>query len=74
MMVLNVGGFLSTMGKVTCQKVVLVLVLHSLIYVHGASTAIGRKTLADLEIRSELKRLNKPAIKTIKVVPLFLAF
>ncbi|XXG45998.1 hypothetical protein AAC387_Pa02g0943 [Persea americana] len=54
------------MGKVTCQKVVLVLVLHSLIYVHGASTAIGRKTLADLEIRSELKRLNKPAIKTIK--------
>ncbi|XXG46008.1 hypothetical protein AAC387_Pa02g0953 [Persea americana] len=58
------------MGKVTCQKVVLVLVLHSLIYVHGASTAIGRKTLADLEIRRELKRLNKPAIKTIKSVKL----
>ncbi|KAJ8643323.1 hypothetical protein MRB53_005071 [Persea americana] len=63
------GGFsnlFGSMGKATCQKVVLFLIVHSLIYVYGAAAAIGRKTLADLEIRRELKRLNKPAIKTIK--------
>ncbi|XXG45968.1 hypothetical protein AAC387_Pa02g0917 [Persea americana] len=60
------SNLFGSMGKATCQKVVLFLIVHSLIYVYGAAAAIGRKTLADLEIRRELKRLNKPAIKTIK--------
>ncbi|XXG45982.1 hypothetical protein AAC387_Pa02g0927 [Persea americana] len=54
------------MAKEICEKLMLVLVALVLLFVQGAATAAGMKTLTNLEIRKELKRLNKPAIKTIK--------
>lgn len=39
------------MEKATCKTIELVLVVLSLISVYGADTAVGRKTLIDLEIR-----------------------
>ncbi|XXG45987.1 hypothetical protein AAC387_Pa02g0932 [Persea americana] len=54
------------MAKEICEKLMLVLVALVLLSVQGATTAAGRKNLTDLEIRKELRRLNKPAIKIIK--------
>ncbi|RWR72564.1 hypothetical protein CKAN_00079500 [Cinnamomum micranthum f. kanehirae] len=59
------------MAKATREKMVLVLAVLSLISVCRAVTPLGRKKLIDLEIRKELKRLNKPAIKSIKMRPSF---
>lgn len=59
------------MAKANHEKIMLVLETLILLSVDGAA---GRKNLTDSEIRRELKLINKPAIKTIKVVPLVLAF
>lgn len=61
-------------AKATQEKMVLVLVVLSLISVCRAATPVGRKKLTNLEIRKEFKRLNKPAIKSIKVVSGIFAF
>ena len=62
------------MAKQICKKLMLVLVALVLFSVQEAATTAGRKILTDLEIRKELRRLNKPAIKIIKVVPLILSY
>ncbi|XXG45988.1 hypothetical protein AAC387_Pa02g0933 [Persea americana] len=54
------------MAKQICKKLMLVLVALVLFSVQEAATTAGRKILTDLEIRKELRRLNKPAIKIIK--------
>lgn len=59
------------MAKASHEKIILVLGTLILLSVDGAA---GRKNLTDSEIRRELKLINKPAIKTIKVVSLVLAF
>lgn len=56
------------MAKASREKTVLVLVVLSLISVYGAATPAARKYVTESEIRKQLKRLNKPAIKSIKVV------
>ena len=62
------------MAKEICEKLTLVIVAFVLLSDQGAATATGRKNLTDLEIRKQLRRLNKPAIKIIKVVPLVLSY
>ena len=57
-----------SMAKATREKIVLVLGVLSLISVYGAAAPAARKYLTDSEIKKELKCLNKPAIKSIKVV------
>ena len=64
----------ASMAKEICEKLTLVMVAFVLLSVQGVATAAGRKNLTDLEIRKQLRRLNKPAIKIIKVVPLVLSY
>ncbi|XXG45990.1 hypothetical protein AAC387_Pa02g0935 [Persea americana] len=54
------------MEKAICEKIFLVFAALCLISVYGAATPQGRKNLTEFELRKELKRLNKPAIKSIK--------
>lgn len=60
---------LVSMAKVTPAKIILVSVALIFLSVDRSAVAAGRKSLTELEIRKELRRLNKPAVKTIKVVP-----
>ncbi|XXG48485.1 hypothetical protein AAC387_Pa02g2919 [Persea americana] len=52
------------MVKMNCETIISILLATCLVLISGAK---GReKALTDLEIRRELKRLNKPAVKSIK--------
>lgn len=48
------------------------LVLAALILLLSVDGVVGSKNLTDMEIRKQLKHLNKSAIKTIKVVLFFI--
>ena len=55
-----------SMARIDHEKIILILVATCLVLIGGAKG--GGRTLTDLEIRRQLKRLNKPAVKSIKVV------
>lgn len=54
-----------SMARINHEKIIFIVVATCLILI---SEAEGGRTNADLEIRRQLKHLNKPAVKSIKVV------
>lgn len=53
------------------KKVILTVIATCLVLIGGVD---GGRTLTDLEIRRQLKQLNKPAVKSCKVVILVSTF
>lgn len=54
-----------TMARINHEKVIWTLIATCLVLIGGVDGGI---TLTDLEIRRQLKQLNKPAVKSFKVV------
>ncbi|XXG64984.1 hypothetical protein AAC387_Pa05g2796 [Persea americana] len=52
------------MARINHEKIILILVATCLVLIGGAKG--GGRTITDLKIRRQLKRLNKPAVKSIK--------
>lgn len=53
-----------SMARINHEKIIFFVVVTCLVLIDG----IGGRALTDFEIRRQLKRLNKPAVKSIKVV------
>ena len=56
-----------SMARINHEKIIFIVLATCLVLISGAE---GGRTIAELEIRRQLKHLNKPAVKSIKVVNL----